>query len=419
MAKTESANEGWHGPGARTRRGWRFRWSDVLWQLVFPRSGHRVLPTTSGSVLIALCFGIGTAAYNSANNILFITLSLLLACLILSGVLSWMNFRRVSWRVQLSPPLRAGQPASLTLELRNEKKFLPTHGLWFEVTTSPVVPPAPAAVKGKSSKSRPVREILAAVEKGRTRGQLFQRTRLDAGAELRLNWVFVPSQRGALRFSLEGVGSRFPFGFLQKSIGTGLRREVVVWPAPVEYRRWGAASSRPQASGERVTRSGTGGDLLALRKYAIGDSHRLIHWKASARTQQLLVRQFTAESQEMLSLWLQTSADRWTRPEQFELLISFVATLADDLFRAGKLMSVAIDEAPPRVVRRVADLEAFLDDLAVIQPSVEAPSSSERAAEPAETARVRRLGRKNVVTFVADGPHGVAAYVDGEKTAAT
>ena len=83
---------GWQGPGARGPKR-RFTWNAVLWALVFPQRGQRILPTLSGTLLIALSLGIGMAAYNSANNILFITLSLLLACLILSGVLSWLNFR--------------------------------------------------------------------------------------------------------------------------------------------------------------------------------------------------------------------------------------------------------------------------------------------------------------------------------------
>ncbi|HYD84424.1 MAG TPA: DUF58 domain-containing protein, partial [Opitutus sp.] len=91
------------------------------------------MPTVSGVLLIGLSLGIGLAAYNASNNILFITLSLLLACLILSGVLSWLNFRRVSWRLQVAPPLRAGQEAVVTLEVRNGKRVLPTYGLWFDV----------------------------------------------------------------------------------------------------------------------------------------------------------------------------------------------------------------------------------------------------------------------------------------------
>lgn len=135
---------GWSGPGARGRKR-RFTWNALLWALVFPQRGQRILPTLSGTLLIALSLGIGMAAYNSANNILFITLSLLLACLILSGVLSWLNFRGVAWRLELAPPLRAGHEAVVGLGLRNRKTFLPTYGLWFELQARPVEDGPPSA----------------------------------------------------------------------------------------------------------------------------------------------------------------------------------------------------------------------------------------------------------------------------------
>src|SRR3954470_5176218 len=125
------ANE-WSGPGGGRSTRRRFTWSGLLWSMVYPQRGHRILPTIPGLVLIGLSLGIGTAAYNSSSNILFITLSLLLACLILSGVLSWLNLRGVTWRLRVAPPLRAGHDAVVTLELRNAKTFLPTYGLWFE-----------------------------------------------------------------------------------------------------------------------------------------------------------------------------------------------------------------------------------------------------------------------------------------------
>src|SRR5829696_2951911 len=127
----------WHGPGARTKVRRRFTWSAFLWSLVYPQRGHRIRPTIPGVVLIALSMGIGTAAYNSSSNILFITLSLLLACLILSGVLSWLNIRGVRWRLQLTPPLRAGHDAVVVLEVRNGKRLLPTYGLSFELVARP------------------------------------------------------------------------------------------------------------------------------------------------------------------------------------------------------------------------------------------------------------------------------------------
>ncbi len=406
---------GWSGPGARSKRR-RFTWNALLWALIFPQRGQRILPTLSGTLLIALSLGIGMAAYNSANNILFITLSLLLACLILSGELSWLNFRGVAWRLELAPPLRAGHEAVVGLGLRNGKPFLPTYGLWFELLARPVEegppPPPKSTITGNDLGDLDVRAAWKQAALAEQRGQLFLRERLDPRGELRLDWLFKPTKRGRLSVELAGIGSQFPFGFLRKHLTTELREERFVWPAPVDYRRLAEAGARRTAGGERAARAGQGLDLLALRRYASGDSHRLIHWKASARSRTLLVRQFAAETTEGFSIWLRTDAAIWTRPEQFERLVSFCATLAEDLFRAGQLTALAIDDEAPLPVRRVRDLEQLLDRLAIIQPRKElGPGHAVLAAEP--------KAKRNVLTFAPDGAHAVAAYVDGEKTATT
>lgn len=387
----------------------RFTWNRLLWALVFPQRGQRIVPTISGALLIAVAVGIGTAAYSSANNILFITLALLAACLLLSGVLSWLNFRRVAWRLELAPPLRAGHVAAVGVALENRKTFLPTYGLWFDVAARIVDDGPPAVAESTvTGKDVDVRAALARMEAAEAKGRLRLRERLDPNGVARLDWTFQPRRRGRLTVELAGVGSLFPFGFLRKTLSTGQKEELVVWPAAIDYRKLGAAAERRNAGGERVARAGSGGDLLALRRYAPGDSHRLIHWKASARSRQLLVRQFSAESMEGFALWLRTDTGEWTRPEQFELLVSFGATLAEDLFRNGRLESVALNDEAPAPVRQVRDLEQFLDRLAVVQPRDPGPGVRVAASPTA---------RRNLLTFAPDGAHGVAAYVHGEKTA--
>lgn len=399
----------WSGPGARGRRD-SFTWSGLLWSLVYPQRAHRIVPTVPGLVLIALAIGIGTAAYNSSSNILFITLSLLLACLILSGVLSWMNLRGVAWRLRLAPPMRVGHDTVVALDLRNRKTFLPTYELGFTLVARPVESGVAAKpVSTLTGRNLDVRAMLAQAEKAERRHLVGMGGRLEPGGELRAEWVFRPEKRGVVRVHLESVGSLFPFGFLRKEMGTTVAAEAIVWPAPVEYRRHGSAATRRTSGGERIARAGSGGDLLTLRRYAAGDSHRLIHWKASARTGQLLVRQFTAESAFGYSLWLRTDAGVWTRPEQFELMIRFVATLAEDLFRAGRLRSVALDAQPPVAIRRVHDLDRFLDRLAVARPSEEVVAAGE--SPPAAASQ------RQVMTFLPEGARGVGAYIDGQLAA--
>lgn len=397
----------WSGPGVKAPRR-RFTWNAFLWALIYPQRGHRILPTVPGAVLIGLAFGIGTAAYNSSSNILFITLSLLLSCLILSGVLSWLNLHRVRWRLRLAPPLRAGHDAVVALDVRNGKRVLPTYGLWFEFAARGLDPVERQRAESTINASgAEVRATLAKAEAREQHGRLPLAGRLDPQGEGRVEWVVKPAQRGRLRVELAGVGSLFPFGFLRKDIGTGVAVETVVWPAPVEYRRHTLAVARRAAGGERVARAGMAGDLLALRRYSEGDSHRLIHWKASARTRTLLVRQFAAESAEGYALWLRTDAGVWPRPEQFELLVGFAATLAEDLFRAGRLLSAALDAERPVPMRRVHDLERFLDKLALVVPTADAAVARDDLT----------VARQHVMTFAPEGARGVAAYVDGQLAA--
>lgn len=398
----------WQAAGERVNRG-RFTWNELLWALIFPQKSQRIKVTVPGVVLISLAFGIGTAAYNAANNILFITLSLLLACLVLSGVLSWLNFRRIAWRLQITPPLRVGQQAIVTLGVRNAKRILPTYGLWFELLArASDRGPAAKAETTFTARGADVRAALARADEAVARERLFLRARLDPKDEVALEWVFKPKRRGALHVEMENVGSLFPFGFLSKSFAAGLRAEAIVWPAPVEYRRFPIVASRRPTGGERMARAGSGSDLLALRRYERGDSHSLIHWKASARTGKLLVRQLAAESTERFSLWLHSDEDTWPRREQFELMVSFAATLAEDLFRADKLASVALDQTAPVSVRRVRDLEAWLDQLAMLEPMTK---NRESVGRPSTQ-------RNDLITLAPDGPRGVAAWVAGQKMAA-
>jgi hypothetical protein len=102
---------------------------------------------------------------------------------------------------------------------------------------------------------------------------------------------------------------------------------------------------------------------------------------------------------------METSASVWTRPEQFELLCSFAGSLAEELFRLGRLESLAIDGEAPLPVLRVRDLETWLDRLALLEPS--APVRR----------RVAAGARGALITFEPDGERGVRAKLGNDIAA--
>jgi uncharacterized protein (DUF58 family) len=348
----------------------------LLWHLLLPQDIQRTRLTRAGAVLVVVALGIGLAAYNNANNVLFMALSLLLSTLVLSGLLSWVNFRGVLWRMRLPAHWRAGEPGPLRLELANRKKITPTYSLLVHART----------------------RRLGAVEAQHLPD------RLNPGGETILDWMFNPQARGLESVEITAAESQFPFGFLRKSAGGSLRQEIWVWPARVEYEFKPPTSRQPRQAGDAQRRLGAGADLLGLRPYRHGDAPRLVHWKATARLRELVVRQTGEEQQSGYHLIIEATQARWPDAAQFERLCSFAASLAEDLFTAGKLRSVTVQDGPTQTILRLVDLQTVLDRLARVEPAEHLPGRTPTGPE--------------IITFQPGTRHQVHAYLGGQLAGA-
>lgn len=365
----------WRGPGAsRTSR--RRRLGQLLKAMIIPPRGQRTLPTFTGLTLIIMIIAIAMAAYNTSSNILFITLSLLFAALIVSFILSWLNFRGVCWRILTDPPFRAGEECHVRIEIRNTKKRLPSYALAFLVE---------ARGAGK-------RQIVPMTR------------RLEPDGTLQLDFSFVPQRRGTESVRLVGVISQFPFGFLRKTLPGSAVEDLVIWPRRVSYRFNHAGAALLQFSGTPLAKVGHGSEVINLRNYQHGDSHRQIHWKASARLRNLVVQQFAAENQAGFVLDVQSSKSIWPEEEQFEHFCSFASSLADDLFRVERLHGVRINGGAYHKIARRSDVDFFQDQLATL----------ERVSEDSAASS---LGGRSLVTFEPNPGTGITAYVGGQKAA--
>ncbi|KAF0814676.1 hypothetical protein IGB42_00731 [Andreprevotia sp. IGB-42] len=130
-----------------------------------------------------------------------------------------------------------------------------------------------------------------------------QSCRLNPGQFVRLAYRVQPLARGDHRFEALGVRIESPFGLWLRQSRVGAGSEVRVFPdfAPVLKRSLVAADRMvPQAGVLRRRRRGEGTDFHQLREYRNGDSLRAIDWKATARLQKPISREYQEERDQQI-----------------------------------------------------------------------------------------------------------------------
>jgi uncharacterized protein (DUF58 family) len=237
------------------------RWLGYRMEYKVTREGWAYI---GGIVIVAL------AALNTGNNLLFLILASLIAIILMSGVLSSITLSGMELRLELPEHIFAGQPVRAQVELENEKLTLPSFSLRVEAAKTKKSPAAalletPVYFPYVPKKER-VQQIVP---------------------------ITFP-RRGSYRQDAFRIVTRFPFGFLQKARRLELQTEALVYPS-VEPTH-GFLEILPALQGALESQSkGRGQDLYALRGYIPTDSARHVHWKASARSGSLMVREFTRE----------------------------------------------------------------------------------------------------------------------------
>jgi uncharacterized protein (DUF58 family) len=111
----------------------------------------------------------------------------------------------------------------------------------------------------------------------------------------------------------------------------------------------------------------TNSDLAfhALRQYEPGDDIRNVHWRTSARTGQLMVRQYTETRRSQLLLVQSAETTHYASEEEFELAISVLASIGCQVIREKTNLDVVWEGA----IIRNRSVTALLDDTCRIQPT--------------------------------------------------
>lgn len=86
----------------------------------------------------------------------------------------------------------------------------------------------------------------------------------------------------------------------------------------------------------------------ALRDYVPGDDRRHIHWKTTARTNKLMVRQFEETRRAHLAIALSINTDEYASEEEFELAISAAASIGRQAISEQRDLDVLTQKGPLR-----------------------------------------------------------------------
>lgn len=217
------------------------------------RPPRQLKVTRLGWFFLLVTLGLGIAAINTQNNLLYLVLGLMLGLIAASGLLSEMSVRQLSVVTTHPADPVEGQPFLYEIRVTNEKKRLPTFALLVEERT------VGGAVVGRA--------FFFRIGAGETQAKAAEGC-----------WA----HRGRLRLVEVRISTRFPFGLFEKGLVIENDEEMIILP---DANRAPASWPLPETGrqGERLSgRAGSGAELYALRPWRDGDGVRQIHWRKSA-----------------------------------------------------------------------------------------------------------------------------------------
>jgi uncharacterized protein (DUF58 family) len=228
------------------------------------RPPRRLRFTREGRIIVLLSVGVGFAAINTGNNLLYLLLGWLLSFIIASGVLSEMTLKRLTVERRPPPRVFAGEPFLMEVVIENAKKT-------------------------RSSFSIEVEDLVGTTPLDKRCYFL----KIPAAKSQRTSYRHTFIRRGLYTLTGYRLATKFPFALFRKSRDVDAPLEVLVYPARVAVPRPPPrTTSRGEATANRLGRRG---EFFGLREHRSSDDRRDVHWKSSARTGRLLVREYEDE----------------------------------------------------------------------------------------------------------------------------
>ncbi len=362
-----------------------------VWAKLRPR---RLRFTREGKFFLGITLGVGFAAINTGNNLLYLMLGLLLALIVVSGVMSEISLRNLTVVRRLPARAQVGRAHLVEIEVYNHKKRIPSYAIEVEDLRAG----QPADKRCFFLKISPKSAQVAA----------YRRT---------------PTRRGLDVHTGFRIATRFPFGLFEKSREVTAAGELVIYPAvdPVQLR--GVLPGAKQGH-DGIVGAGHGDDFLGLKVMRDGEDPKDIHWKKSAALGQLVVRERGREARPDITLTLDVhkpngGGEEWDN--LFERRIREVASRATAHIKRGDIVTLKTSRGERTRADRGVGADAMLRYLALVEPAEETERRSllpEPPGAPRPPPSANTIAAAAALAAAAPTPVAGTAPTPTPKTAA-
>lgn len=313
--------------------------------------------TREGAFYLVFTLVIGIAALNTGNNLLFMIVSAMLAAIVVSGVASAAVLRALEVEIVLPRHVFAETDFSARLKLHNNRRSLPAFSV------------AVVAVRERKEKRKGRRlpeKSLPGPMSQCSSGPVLERPSyfpyVSARATVTTDVQLRFERRGRYAQDQLGLMTRFPFSMFRKTRRIDLAHELVVYPALLPTDEMLEILPALRGEFESFVR-GRGYDLYRIRDHVPEDSARHVDWKATAKTGELKVREFTREDERKLRIVFDNPVSGTLDHGTYERAVSLAASLAWRFSCEGTELSFTASGC-----ESCDGTDAFLKCLALIQP---------------------------------------------------
>lgn len=229
--------------------------------------------------------------------------------------------------------------------------------------------PAHVEVAVTSTSRRPTPVLTLADPIDGRRGARLQVAPVPVGGSVRAGYRLPTTARGELGLGPLGLEVVDPLGLARRRTTVAGRVRLVVLPHVDAIPATGSPGGSDPLTGHegRAVAGGGGDEYHSLRDYVVGDDIRRVHWPASARAGDLVVRQDEDPREGRLTVGLDL-ARTTTTPAGFERMVSAAASVAAAHRARGDIVRLVTgDGADTGWVNGEAAFQALLEVLALVR----------------------------------------------------